>query len=323
MLTTPRIKKVSSKMEASGKATEDESIKKFERISEVGNRHTEDVDNTCTGIGDGEIPGSCGEVKRIENESSHTSSADCTLDPELTVRSHPTMVGNRMIEDCSGSPKISTGSSFTTGKKTTDDNSMRTSMTNDHKEKHVSPVKDKVENTVNTSTCHVMPAELTEYETKEQRGSEMGPSSSAIVQTMTVTTEDGQEECMATDNDQQHDIEQLDELSVSEKDSVTATTKQRKRKRRTTTDKVHVSVDLWHPRHIVRDHTMLNELDICMSVCDQVFRDAMENESNEQIRKALNTHRKLTRKRTMRGIMEAHELERMNKEIERKKSHLK
>ena len=199
-----------------------------------------------------------------------------------------------------------------------------TSTTNDHKENHqciVSSVKDKVENTDNTSTCHVMPAELTEYVTKEQRGSEMGPSSSA---TMTVTTEDCLEERMATDNftdnDQQHDNEQLDELSVSEKDSVTATTKQRK-KRCTTTDKV--SVDLWHPRHIVRDHTMLNELDICMSVCDQVFRDAMENESNEQIRKALNTHRKLTRKRIMRGIMEAHELERMNEEIERKKLHLK
>ena len=150
----------------------------------------------------------------------------------------------------------------------------------------------------------------------------MGPSSSA---TMTVTTEDGQEECMATDNftdnDQQHDNEQLDELSVSEKDSVTATTKQRKRKRCITTDKV--SVDLWHPRHIVRDHTMLSELDICMSVCDQVFRDAMENESNQRIRKALNTHRKLTRKRITRGIMEAHELERMNEEIERKKLHLK
>ena len=68
---------------------------------------------------------------------------------------------------------------------------------------------------------------------------------------------------------------------------------------------------------------MLSELDICMSVCDQVFRDAMENESNEQIRKALNTHRKLTRKRIMRGIMEAHELERMSEEIERKKLHLK
>ena len=74
----------------------------------------------------------------------------------------------------------------------------------------------------NTSTCHVMPAELKEYETKEQRGSEMGSSSSA---TMTVTSEGGQEECMATDNfsdnDQQHDNEQLNELSVSEKDSVT------------------------------------------------------------------------------------------------------
>ena len=303
-------------MEVSGKYMEDESIRKFERISEAGNRHTEDVDSTCTGTGDGEIPGSCGEVKRIENES-YNSSADYALNPE-TVRIHPTMVS--MIEDCSGSPKISTGSSFTTGKKTTDDNNMCTSVTNDHKEKHVSPVKDKVENTVNTSTCHVVPAELTEYETKEQRGSEMGPSSSAIVQTMTVTTEDGLEECMATDNnDQQHDIEQLDELSVSEKDLVTAITKQRKRKRRTTTDKV--SVDLWHPRHIVRDHTMLNELDICMSVCDQVFHDAMENESNKQIRKALNTHRKLTRKEIMRGIMEAHELERMDEEIERKKLH--
>ena len=88
----------------------------------MSNNHTEDVDSTCTGIGDGEIPGSCGEVKRIESESSYTSSADCTLDPELTVRLHPTMVG--MIEDCSGSPKISTGSSFTTDKKTTDDNNM-------------------------------------------------------------------------------------------------------------------------------------------------------------------------------------------------------
>ena len=106
--------------------------------------------------------------------------------------------------------------------------------------------------------------------------------------------------------------EQDGRLNCDRDDDVCAQTNQPlpTTRKKSWTDKV--TFDLWHPRHIIRNYKMFNELDVCLSVYTNTITKAIEQEKDNEIRKALITHKQLTRKRIMRAILEGCVVDRLN-----------
>ena len=77
-------------------------------------------------------------------------------------------------------------------------------------------------------------------------------------------------------------------------------------KRKPLSNKPKLAYDLWQPRHIVRNYTMFSELDVCMSVYMNAITMAIEGEEDEKLKETLHVHKRLTRKRLMKGILEGY-----------------
>ncbi len=78
-----------------------------------------------------------------------------------------------------------------------------------------------------------------------------------------------------------------------------------------------VTYELWHPSHIIRNHTMFNELDVCLSIYSNAITNAIERETDDGVKNTLIKHRRLTRRRMMRAIMEVYVLDRIKERAEK------
>lgn len=84
-----------------------------------------------------------------------------------------------------------------------------------------------------------------------------------------------------------------------------------------------VKVKLWEPRNMMRERKHLNELDICLSVYDQVMQDVSDEEHRPMIKEVLLQHMKMTRKSFLVTIREAHMLQLIQKRHQMEKTRQK
>ena len=80
-----------------------------------------------------------------------------------------------------------------------------------------------------------------------------------------------------------------------------------------------VKVKLWEPHNVSRERKHLNELDVCLSVYDQVLQDAIDKEHRPIIKEVLLRHVKLTRKVFLATIKETHMLHLIQKRYQMEK----
>ena len=66
-----------------------------------------------------------------------------------------------------------------------------------------------------------------------------------------------------------------------------------------------ITVKLWHPRHITRNYMQLSELDICLGVYMDTIKTLTKQENCKMIRRAMNIHRKTTRRTLLNSICSA------------------
>ena len=75
-----------------------------------------------------------------------------------------------------------------------------------------------------------------------------------------------------------------------------------------------LSFDLWHPKHVKRNHKFFNELDVCMSTYMNIVNKSIQNlpVHDTVLRNTLDMHRRFTRKRMMNGILLGYTLEQLD-----------
>ena len=84
-----------------------------------------------------------------------------------------------------------------------------------------------------------------------------------------------------------------------------------------------VTVKLWEPHNIVRERRHLNELDVCLSVYDQVMKDAIDKERRPFIKEILLKHVKTTQKTFLAIIKQTHMLQLVQKRYQMEKTRQK
>ena len=81
-----------------------------------------------------------------------------------------------------------------------------------------------------------------------------------------------------------------------------------------------ITVKLWEPHSIRRERKHLNELDVCLTVYDQVMQDAVDKEERPAIKEILLKHKKITQKAFIAIIKEAHLLHLIQKRHQMEKT---
>ena len=81
-----------------------------------------------------------------------------------------------------------------------------------------------------------------------------------------------------------------------------------------------ITIKLWEPHSIPRERKHLNELDVCLTVYDQVMQDAVDKEERPAIKEILLKHKKITRKAFIAIIKEAHMLHLIQKRHQMEKT---